>query len=118
MNSSKIYKFENLSEPKNATEEEQKAFYISRSFDFSISSNSSNLGKSSNQYTSISSKDNDSEESPRLSKKLKIENVDVQNDYEKEFTQQRSNIGTKDEVQNNSSLHSEQDKSEILDDEF
>ncbi|CAB4381411.1 unnamed protein product [Rhizophagus irregularis] len=84
---------------------------------FYISSNSSNLGKSSNQYTSISSKDNDSKESPRLSKKLKIEN-DVQNDYEREFTQQRSNIGTNDEVQNNSSLHSEQDKSEILDDEF
>ncbi|POG63884.1 kinase-like domain-containing protein [Rhizophagus irregularis DAOM 181602=DAOM 197198] len=115
---SKIHKFENLPEPKNATEEEQKAFYISRSYDFSISSNSSNLGKSSNQYTSISSKDNDSEESPRLSKKLKIDNVDIQNDYEREFMQQRSNIGTNDEVQNNSSLHSEQDKPEILDDEL
>ncbi|CAB4495446.1 unnamed protein product [Rhizophagus irregularis] len=92
----------------------------------------SNLCKSSNQYTTIGSKDNDSKESPRLSKKLKIDNdkdeyvakfdlliiVDVQNDYEREFTQQRLNIGTKDEVQNNSSLHSEQDKSEILDDEF
>ncbi|CAB4408560.1 unnamed protein product [Rhizophagus irregularis] len=97
---SKIYKFENLSEPKNATEEEQKAFYISRSNDFTISSN-----------------DNDSKESPRLLKKLKIENVDVQNDYEREFMQQRSNIGTNDEVQNNPSLHSEQDKTEILDDE-
>ncbi|PKC73080.1 hypothetical protein RhiirA1_451551 [Rhizophagus irregularis] len=115
---SKIYKFETLPEPKNATEEEQKAFYISRSYDFSISSNSSNLGKSSNQYTSISSKDNDSKESPRLFKKLKLENVDVQNDYEREFTQQRSNIGTNDKAQNNSSLHSEQDKSEILDDEL
>ncbi|GET67169.1 kinase-like domain-containing protein [Rhizophagus irregularis DAOM 181602=DAOM 197198] len=36
---SKIYNFKNLPEPKNATEEEQKAFYISRSYDFSISSN-------------------------------------------------------------------------------
>ncbi|GBC37420.2 kinase-like domain-containing protein [Rhizophagus irregularis DAOM 181602=DAOM 197198] len=36
---SKIYEFENLPEPKNATEEEQKAFYISRSNDFTISSN-------------------------------------------------------------------------------
>ncbi|CAB4382321.1 unnamed protein product [Rhizophagus irregularis] len=62
-----------------------------------------NLGKSSNQYTSISSKDND---------------IDIQNDYEREFMQQRSNIGTNDEVQNNSSLHSEQDKPEILDDEL
>ncbi|RGB30573.1 kinase-like domain-containing protein [Rhizophagus diaphanus] len=112
---SKIYKFENLSEPKNATEEEQIAFYISRSFDFSISSNTSNLSKLSNQYIPISSNDNDSKESPRLSKKLKIENVDVQNDYKREFMQRRSNIGTNDEVQNNPSLHSEQDtKSEIL----
>ncbi|CAB4485751.1 unnamed protein product [Rhizophagus irregularis] len=79
---------------------EQKAFYISRSNDFTISSN-----------------DDDSKESPRLSKKLKIENVDVQNDYEEEFMQRRSNIGTNDEVQNNPSLYSEQDKSEILDDE-
>ncbi|CAB4435733.1 unnamed protein product [Rhizophagus irregularis] len=81
---------------------------------FYISINTSNLSKSSNQYTSISSKDNDSKESPRLSKKLKIEN-DVQNDYEIEFMR-RSNIGTNDEAQN--SLHSEQDKSEIPDDEF
>ncbi|CAB4435822.1 unnamed protein product [Rhizophagus irregularis] len=105
---SKIHNFENLPELKNATE----AFYISRSYDFSISINTSNLSKSSNQYTSISSKDNDSKESPRLSKKLKIENVDVQNDYEIEFMR-RSNIGTNDEAQN--SLHSEQDKSEIPD---
>ncbi|GBC49708.2 kinase-like domain-containing protein [Rhizophagus irregularis DAOM 181602=DAOM 197198] len=94
------------------------AFYITRSYDFGISSNTSNLSKSSNQYISISSNDNDSKESPRLSKKLKIENVDVQNDYEREFMQRRSNIGTNDEVQNNPSLHSEQNtKSEILDDE-
>ncbi|CAB5388921.1 unnamed protein product [Rhizophagus irregularis] len=93
-------------------------FYITRSYDFGISSNTSNLSKSSNQYISISSNDNDSKESPRLSKKLKIENVDVQNDYEREFMQRRSNIGTNDEVQNNPSLHSEQNtKSEILDDE-
>ncbi|CAB4485750.1 unnamed protein product [Rhizophagus irregularis] len=96
---------------------EQKAFYISRSNDFTISSNASNLSKSSNQYIPISSNDDDSKESPRLSKKLKIENVDVQNDYEEEFMQRRSNIGTNDEVQNNPSLYSEQDKSEILDDE-
>ncbi|CAB4435726.1 unnamed protein product [Rhizophagus irregularis] len=83
---------------------------------FYISSNASNLSKSSNQYIPISSNDNDSKESPRLSKKLKIEN-DVQNDHEREFVQQQLNIGTNDEEQNNPSLHSEQDKSEILDDE-
>ncbi|PKY39180.1 hypothetical protein RhiirA4_452336, partial [Rhizophagus irregularis] len=98
---------------------EQKAFYITRSYDFSISSNASNLSKSSNQYIPISSNnDNDNKESPRLSKKLKIENVDVQNDYERELMPRRSNIGTNDKVQNNPSLHSEQDKSEIFDDEL
>ncbi|POG72687.1 hypothetical protein GLOIN_2v1592734 [Rhizophagus irregularis DAOM 181602=DAOM 197198] len=93
---SKIYEFENLPEPKNATE-------------------ASNLSKSSNQYMPISSNDNDSKESPRLSKKLKIEN-DVQNDYEREIMQQQSNIGINDEAQSNPNLHSEEkDKSEILD---
>ncbi|CAB5359141.1 unnamed protein product [Rhizophagus irregularis] len=105
---SKIYEFENLPEPKNATEEEQTAFYTTRSYDFSISSNSSNLGKSSNRYTSINFKDNDSEESPRLFKKLKIENVDIQNDHEREIMQQQSNIGINDEAQNNPNLHSEE----------
>ncbi|GBC37421.2 kinase-like domain-containing protein [Rhizophagus irregularis DAOM 181602=DAOM 197198] len=123
-NNKKLKNFENASqswfeEAKShlTLKEEQKAFYISRSYDFTISSNASNLSKSSNQYIPISSNDNDSKESPRLSKKLKIENVDVQNDYEEEFMQRRSNIGTNDEVQNNLILHSEQDKSEILDDE-
>ncbi|UZO06262.1 uncharacterized protein OCT59_026591 [Rhizophagus irregularis] len=99
---SKIHNFENLHEPKNATEEEQIAFYTTRSYDFSISSN-----------------DNDSKESSRLFKKLKMENDDVQNDYEREIMQQRTNISINDEVQNNPNLHSEKkDKQEIPDDGF
>ncbi|CAB4380831.1 unnamed protein product [Rhizophagus irregularis] len=83
---SKIHNFENLPEPKNATEEEQK--------------------------------DNDSKESSRLFKKLKMDN-DVQNDYEREIMQQRSNISISDEVQNNPNLHSEEkDKQETPDDGF
>ncbi|UZO23611.1 uncharacterized protein OCT59_015943 [Rhizophagus irregularis] len=100
---SNIHNFENLPEPKNATEEEQKAFYTTRSYDFSISDNTSNH----NQYISINFKDNDSKESSRLFKKLKMENVEVQNDYEREIMQQRSNISDNDEVQNNPNLHSE-----------
>ncbi|GBC30802.2 kinase-like domain-containing protein [Rhizophagus irregularis DAOM 181602=DAOM 197198] len=84
-------------------EEEQKAFYTTRSYDFSISDNTSNH----NQYISINFKDNDSKESSRLFKKLKMENVEVQNDYEREIMQQRSNISDNDEVQNNPNLHSE-----------
>ncbi|CAB4474519.1 unnamed protein product [Rhizophagus irregularis] len=99
---SKIHNFENLPEPKNATEEEQKVFYTTRSYDFSISDNN-----------------NDSKESSRLFKKLKMDNVDVQNDYEREIMQQRSNISISDEVQNNPNLHSEEkDKQETPDDGF
>ncbi|PKC70181.1 hypothetical protein RhiirA1_414646 [Rhizophagus irregularis] len=108
---SKIHNFENLPEPKNATEEEQKAFYTTRSYDFSISSNG-------NKSSKINFKDIDSKESSRLFKKLKMENDDVQNDYEREIMQQRSNISINDEVQNNPNLHSEKDKQEIPDDGF
>ncbi|PKY55356.1 hypothetical protein RhiirA4_474746 [Rhizophagus irregularis] len=72
----------------------------------------SNLSKSSK----INFKDNDSKESSRLFKKLKMENDDVQNDYEREIMQQRSNISINDEVQNNPNLHSEEeDKQETPD---
>ncbi|UZO25421.1 uncharacterized protein OCT59_017686 [Rhizophagus irregularis] len=86
-----------------------------RSYDFSLSDNTaSNPSKSSK----INFKDNDSKESSRLFKKLKMENVDVQNDYdEREIMQQRSNISINDEVQNNLNLHSEE-KDKTPDDEF
>ncbi|POG67190.1 kinase-like domain-containing protein [Rhizophagus irregularis DAOM 181602=DAOM 197198] len=110
---SKIHKFENLPEPKNATEEEQKALYISRSYDFSLSDNTSNLSKSGK----INFKENDSKESSRLFKKLKVENVDVQNDHDREIMQQRSDISVNDEVQDNPNLHSEE-KDKTPDDGF
>ncbi|CAB5359055.1 unnamed protein product [Rhizophagus irregularis] len=95
---------------------EQKAFYTTRSYDFSISSNASNLSSKSSK---INFKDNDSKESSRLFKKLKMENDDVQNDYAREIMQQRSNISINDEVQNNPNIHSEEkDKQETPDDGF
>ncbi|CAB4402650.1 unnamed protein product [Rhizophagus irregularis] len=75
-----------------------------RSNDFSLSDNTSNPNKSSK----INFKDNDSKESSRLFKKLKMGNVDEQNDYERETMQQRSNISINDEVQDNPNLHSEE----------
>ncbi|CAB4490866.1 unnamed protein product [Rhizophagus irregularis] len=45
---------------------------------------------------------------PDYLKKLKIENVDIQNDHEREIMQQQSNIGINDEAQNNPNLHSEE----------
>ncbi|GET66556.1 kinase-like domain-containing protein [Rhizophagus irregularis DAOM 181602=DAOM 197198] len=93
-------------------EEEQKALYISRSYDFSLSDNTSNLSKSGK----INFKENDSKESSRLFKKLKVEN-DVQNDHDREIMQQRSDISVNDEVQDNPNLHSEE-KDKTPDDGF
>ncbi|CAB5189651.1 unnamed protein product [Rhizophagus irregularis] len=74
-----------------------------RSNDFSLSDNTSNPN-------------NDSKESSRLFKKLKMENEE-QNDYERETMQQRSNISINDEVQDNPNLHSEE-KDKTPDDGF
>ncbi|PKY61268.1 hypothetical protein RhiirA4_486009 [Rhizophagus irregularis] len=97
---SKLYQFENLPEPRNATEEEREAFY-SKSYNFYIPDNIDDFGKSVNQ------RDSDT-----------LVNKDVQiNYYKEEIMQRRSkNIDIDDEVQNNPNLHSEeQDELEILD---
>ncbi|PKC03725.1 hypothetical protein RhiirA5_450623 [Rhizophagus irregularis] len=100
------------------------AFYTSsKKYDFSsISDNSSIFSTISNQYTSINFKNRneDNDKGSRLFKKLKMENVDVQNDYdEREIMQQQSNIDINDEVQNNPKLHSEEQyEFEIPDDGF
>ncbi|CAB5343176.1 unnamed protein product [Rhizophagus irregularis] len=99
---SKIHNFENLSEPRNATEEEQEAFH-SKSYDFSIPDDSS---------------------SKRLSKVFRKLQINSNND-EKEITQQQTkkqNININDDdddIHNNPNLHSnEQDEFEIPDDRF
>ncbi|POG81482.1 hypothetical protein GLOIN_2v1508304 [Rhizophagus irregularis DAOM 181602=DAOM 197198] len=104
---SKIYNFENLPEPRNATEEEQEAFH-SKLYDFNIPNNS----KDSNKKLS------------KLFKKLQINSIGKNND-EKEITQQqikRQSINVDDyddEVYNNPNFHSkEQDELEIPDDGF
>ncbi|CAB4441805.1 unnamed protein product [Rhizophagus irregularis] len=112
---SKIHEFENLPEPKNATKEEQEAFYTSsKLYDFSsISDNTSIFSKISNQYTSINFKNRneDNYNGPsRLFKKVKMEN---------ETIQQKPNVDIIDENEvynNNSKLHlEEQDELEISD---
>ncbi|PKK69971.1 hypothetical protein RhiirC2_780303 [Rhizophagus irregularis] len=90
---SKIHNFENLPEPRNATEEEQEAFHINE-FD---KSNKQNNNKSSKIVT-------------------------IFRDDEKEITQQQikgQNINMIDEIYNNPNfLLKEQDELEIPDDEF
>ncbi|CAB5359158.1 unnamed protein product [Rhizophagus irregularis] len=102
---SKIHTFENLPEPKNATEGEQEAFH-SKLHDFSIPDNIDDIGKSSNQNI---------ENTSRISNVIK----DINNYYDKETTRQKSNVDIDDEVHNNPNLHSEeQDELEIPDDGF
>ncbi|GES79167.1 kinase-like domain-containing protein [Rhizophagus clarus] len=101
---SKIHKFENLPEPKNATEEEQEAFH-SKLYNLSIPDNNSNKKLS------------------KVFKKLQInsKNDDIQNYNNRKTMQQQLNvnINDEDEVYNNPNLHSEeQDKLEIPDDGF
>ncbi|GES75066.1 kinase-like domain-containing protein [Rhizophagus clarus] len=114
---SKLYQFDNLPEPRNATEEELEAFY-SKSFDFYIPDNVDDFGKSINQ--------NDNSNSKNLSNvfnELQISSkADVQINYYGEgiIQQQRKNIyidDDEDEAYNNPNLHSEeQDEMELPDD--
>ncbi|RGB34617.1 kinase-like domain-containing protein [Rhizophagus diaphanus] len=100
---SKVYQFENLSEPRNATEEELEAFY-SKSHNFCIPDNIDDFGKSVNQS------DNDT---------LISKDVQNSNYYREELMQQqRKHIDFDDEneMHNNPNLHSEeQDELEIPD---
>ncbi|GBC47138.2 kinase-like domain-containing protein [Rhizophagus irregularis DAOM 181602=DAOM 197198] len=121
MNStSKLHQFENLPEPRNATEEELEAFY-SKPYNFYIPDNIDDFGKSVNQRDSdtLINKDN-SKILPQVFNELQINSskTDVQNNYYREeiMQQQRKNIDIDDEVQNNPNLHSEeQEELEIPD---
>ncbi|CAB4382247.1 unnamed protein product [Rhizophagus irregularis] len=105
---SKIHKYENLPEPKNATEEEQEAFH-SKSYDFSVPYNIDDFGKSSNQNISKMSSiiEDDSKKLSKVFKKLQI------------TLTQNVNNEDEDEAYNNPNLHSEeQDEFEIPDGGF
>ncbi|GBB96918.1 hypothetical protein RclHR1_02870016 [Rhizophagus clarus] len=103
---SKIHNFENLPEPRNATEEEQEAFH-SKSYDYSIPDNIDDFNKSSKHNSNRSSKIINifKGSSKRLSKVFKKLQINSNDDDE--------------EVYNNPNLHSkEQDELEIPEDGF
>ncbi|GBC17384.2 kinase-like domain-containing protein [Rhizophagus irregularis DAOM 181602=DAOM 197198] len=106
---SKIHNFENLPEPRNATEEEQEEFH-SKSYDFNIPDDINDFNGSNKQNSSKSSK---------------IINIFKGSNDEKEITQKQTkkqNINIDDDdddIHNNPNLHSnEQDEFEIPDDGF
>ncbi|GET59944.1 kinase-like domain-containing protein [Rhizophagus irregularis DAOM 181602=DAOM 197198] len=88
---SKVHQFENLPEPKNATEEEQEAFH-SKTYDFSIPDNIEdfNINNSNDQKINKTSKINS--DSKRLSKEFKKLQISSKNDipidHKKETMQQ------------------------------
>ncbi|PKY58982.1 hypothetical protein RhiirA4_481350, partial [Rhizophagus irregularis] len=51
---SKLHQFDNLPEPRNATEEEQEAFHSNKSYDFYIPNNIDDFNKSSSKKNSTS----------------------------------------------------------------
>ncbi|CAB4446245.1 unnamed protein product [Rhizophagus irregularis] len=118
---SKIHNFENLPEPRNATE----AFH-SKLYNFNIPDNINNFNKSNKQNNNKSSKivntifRDSNKKLSKLFKKLQINS----NDDEKEITQQQIkrqsiNVDNDDEIYNNTNFHSkEQDELEIPDDGF
>ncbi|RIA96670.1 kinase-like domain-containing protein [Glomus cerebriforme] len=115
---SKIHQFENLPEPRNATEEEQEAFH-SKPYDFNIPDNVDDFNKSSNQNTSKAS------DILKAFNELQINsNNDNQNNYEKEIEEQQEskkyNTSFNDEeIYDDKNFHSEeQDEYEIPDDGF
>ncbi|CAB4424128.1 unnamed protein product [Rhizophagus irregularis] len=122
---SKIHQFENLPEPKNATEEGQEAFH-SKTYDFSIPDNIEDFNNSNDQKINKTSKTNSifkasSKSLSKVFKTLKINSKnEIQKDYKKETIQQvKGPVIDDDEIHNNPNLHSEeQDEFEIPDDGF
>ncbi|POG64764.1 kinase-like domain-containing protein [Rhizophagus irregularis DAOM 181602=DAOM 197198] len=113
--SSNIYKFENLPEPKNATEEEQEVFY-SKSYGFKIPDNINEFNKSDIQNVDISIKVNSKKLSNKIFEMSQVNlNYDIRDYYKKEAIQQiqqikRANININDEneIYNNPNLHSKE----------
>ncbi|RGB40033.1 kinase-like domain-containing protein [Rhizophagus diaphanus] len=101
---SKVHQFENLPEPKNATEEEQEVEDFNNSNDEKI-----------NKTSKINS---GSKRLSELFNRLQISSKnDIQNDHKKETMQQmKGSVNDGDEIHNNPNLHSEdQDEFEIPD---
>ncbi|CAB4399049.1 unnamed protein product [Rhizophagus irregularis] len=101
---SKIHQFENLPEPRNATEEELEAFH-SKSYDFNIPNNLDDFNKSSNKnddsmMSNINSKTN-SDKLSKVFRKLQI------NDETMQQTKESNVVNYNDEIYNNPNLHSE-----------
>ncbi|RIA81737.1 kinase-like domain-containing protein [Glomus cerebriforme] len=103
---SKVYQFENLPEPKNATEEEQEAFH-SKSYDFNIPDNIDDFINSSSHTIE------DNFILPKVFGELQMNlKNDIQVDYIKVLILQQmkryENIDDEDDIYNSPNLHPEE----------
>ncbi|POG61733.1 hypothetical protein GLOIN_2v1786245 [Rhizophagus irregularis DAOM 181602=DAOM 197198] len=115
---SKLHQFDNLPEPRNATEEEQEAFYSNKSYNFHIPNNVDDFDK-------LSSKKNSTSKISSLFKAAKSypiylkEAQKMANDYKIESMRKRIkklhiSDNDEDDTYNNPNLHSEeQDELEL-----
>ncbi|POG77645.1 hypothetical protein GLOIN_2v1853255 [Rhizophagus irregularis DAOM 181602=DAOM 197198] len=122
---SKLFEFNYLPEPRNATSEEQEVFH-SKTYDFKIPDNIDDFDRSYKQNSNNSSKiikifKDSSKKLSKLFKKLQINSNDDKNEAIQQQIK-RQNIDIYDEMDeacNNPNLHSEeQDEFEIPDDGF
>ncbi|CAB4426931.1 unnamed protein product [Rhizophagus irregularis] len=109
---SKLHQFDNLPEPRNATEDEQEAFHSNKSYDFHIPNNVDDFDKLSSKKNSIS----------KISSLFKVSSKKLSNifkrsskndDYKIESMRKRIkklhiNDNDEDDTYNNPNLHSEE----------
>ncbi|GBC18006.2 uncharacterized protein OCT59_002466 [Rhizophagus irregularis] len=115
---SKLHQFDNLPEPRNATEEEQEAFYSNKSYNFHIPNNVDDFDKLSSKKNSTS----------KISSLFKVSSKKLSNifkrsskndDYKIESMRKRIkklhiSDNDEDDTYNNPNLHSEeQDELEL-----
>ncbi|PKK63985.1 kinase-like protein [Rhizophagus irregularis] len=117
---SKVHQFENLSEPRNATEEEQQAFHSNKSCDFHIPNHIDDFGNLSNQNNNsskISSKGPIASDFWRKSQEiLNYSNSLLINFQEimQQMKRNRINIDDEEDMYNNPNFHpEEQDEFEL-----
>ncbi|GBC45032.2 kinase-like domain-containing protein [Rhizophagus irregularis DAOM 181602=DAOM 197198] len=113
---SKVHQFENLPEPRNATEEEQEAFHSNKSYNFHIPNNIDDFDKLNNQKNGSKIISIFKVGSKKLSKVFKKNSKnDIQETMQQQIKKYHDNIDD-DEIHNNPNLHSEeQDELELPD---
>ncbi|RGB30847.1 kinase-like domain-containing protein [Rhizophagus diaphanus] len=98
---SKVHQFENLPEPRNATEEEQQEFHSNKLYDFHIPNHIDDIGKLGNQSNNSSKITNSNKSFKRR----------LENDFQEimqQMKRNRINIDDEEDINNNPNFHSKE----------